>query len=65
MQLESKALKLYATIVTNLSLIMLDLPKVVSLASYIQDWQQAFWEIFFFHEFKPRDEVRRSKSWEQ
>jgi hypothetical protein len=37
MQLEAKALKFYATTVTNFSLIVWDLLEVVSLAFYIQD----------------------------
>jgi hypothetical protein len=47
MQLEAKAFKMYAIIVIDLSLSVWDLPKVISLASYIQEWLQVFLEIFF------------------
>jgi hypothetical protein len=62
MQLEAKALKLYNTIVIDFDLVVQGLPEIVSLAFYIQKWQQALWEIYFFHEFKLRDVVCRSKS---
>jgi len=38
----------------NLGLIMVDLPEVVSLAFYIQDWQQALWEIYLFFQVQTK-----------
>lgn len=44
---------------------MKELLNMIYLSSYIQQWRLAIWETCFFQEFKPKDGIRRSKSWEQ
>jgi uncharacterized protein YktA (UPF0223 family) len=65
MQLDLKNLKLYDYIILDLEWAMRELLGVISFASYIQEWRQSIWETNFFQEFKTRDGIRRSKSWEQ
>jgi hypothetical protein len=65
MQLEVEALKLYDSTISNLELNVRDVPRVVSLAYYIQGWRQSIWVYDLFQEFKTRNGIWRNKSWEQ
>jgi hypothetical protein len=52
-----EAFELYDSTVSNLELIIRDVLKVVSLASYIQGWRQSIWEFGFFQKSKTWDGI--------
>jgi hypothetical protein len=63
MQLEVKAQKLYALIVTDLALSIGDTNDLSSLLNYINEWKLTIWETTFFKEFKSKDGIQQSKAW--
>ncbi len=66
LQLEIEVLKPFnATILDYFLLVVKEVPNMISLSSYIQQWRLVVWDTFFFQEFKPKDGIRRSKYWEQ
>jgi hypothetical protein len=60
-----EAQKPYSTIITNLSIQLLEFEDLPTLSHYIQEWRLSLWETYFFREFKSKDEIQRSKLWEQ
>jgi hypothetical protein len=65
LQLEIEVLKLFDATISNFSLVVRKVLDMISLSSYIQQWRLVVWEICFFWEFKPKDGIRRIKSWGQ
>jgi hypothetical protein len=57
MQLEVKAQKLYALIVTDLALSVRDTNDLSSLLNYINEWKLTIWETAFLKEFKSKDGI--------
>jgi hypothetical protein len=65
LQLEIEVLKFFDATISNFSLVVKKVLDMISFSSYIQQWRLVVWEICFFWEFKPKDGIRRSKSWGQ
>jgi hypothetical protein len=64
LQLEIEALKLFNATISNFGLIIREVPNMISLGSYIQQWRLVVWDTYFFHKFKLKDGIQRKKSWE-
>jgi hypothetical protein len=65
LQLEIEVLKLFDATISDFSLVVRKVLDMISLSSYIHQWRLVVWEICFFWEFKPKDGIRRIKSWGQ
>jgi hypothetical protein len=64
LQLEIEAFKLFDVIVSNFSLVVREVPNMISLFSHIELWRLPIWKTCFFQKFKPKDGIQRSKPWE-
>jgi hypothetical protein len=59
------AKKLFNNTITDLGLSIFKNIKVQSLEEFISHWKLELWELLFYHEFKLKGGILKSKTWQQ